>query len=176
VIKILDNPKTQLYIQLKEFIKSKDFTWFWHENSTFESNVIDGHTNIPFYAHTFLERAELDTNKNCFPVVKSQLAETASTVFQEILNFNGIEYSCFLRMGSNCVHPFKKILKTSPHLDHPRVEHKNILIYLNNSDGDTVVENQKSSPKEDKVIIFNGLHYHYTPSTERRIVLIATFI
>ena len=176
MIEVLKNPQTQLYTQLKEFIKSNDFTWFWHENSTFESTKIDGNDNIPFYAHTFLERAELDTNKNCFPVVKSQLTETASAVFQEILNFNNIEYSCFLRMGTNCVHPFKKILKTIPHVDHHYVKHKNILIYLDNSDGDTIVENKSSSPKEDKVIIFSGSHYHITPTEKRRIVLVATFM
>ena len=49
-------------------------------------------------------------------------------------------------------------------------------VYLNDTDGDTVVESQRTSPEDDKAIVFQGEHYHYTPSTERRIVLVATFI
>ena len=176
MIQLLDNPKTETYFKLKNFIKGIEFPWFWHENSTFESSTLKGHSNIPFYSHTFLRRPDISLNKKRFPEVKSQLAETVSSVFQEILDFNSIQYSCFLRMGCNCVHPFKEVLKTSPHVDHPSIEHKNILVYLNDTDGDTVVEGQRTSPEDDKAIVFQGEHYHYTPSTERRIVLVATFI
>ena len=176
MIQLLDNPKTETYFILNIFIKGIEFPWFWHENSTFESSTLTGHSNIPFYSHTFLRRPDISLNKKRFPEVKSQLAETVSSVFQEILDFNSIQYSCFLRMGCNCVHPFKEVLKTSPHVDHQSIEHKNILVYLNDTDGDTVVEGQRTSPEDDRVIVFQGKHYHYTPSTERRIVLVATFI
>mgnify|MGYP001291081270 CR=1 FL=1 len=173
MIHILQNPKTETYQQLKTFILSRDFTWFWHDISTI-GYVEDGHDNVPFYCHTFLERPE--QTKSLYPLVKSQLIESASNVFQEILNYNKVNHNVFLRMSVNCVEPLSKQLKTVPHNDHEIVGHSNILIYLNNSDGDTIVEKQISKFKENKSILFQGEHYHITPSKKRRIVMVATFI
>ena len=54
--------------------------------------------------------------------------------------------------------------------------HKNMLIYLNDSDGDTVCGNDRYSPKEDAIIEFEGEHYHYLPSKDKRVVLVVTYI
>ena len=173
MIKVLHNPRSESYKQLKDFILSREFTWYWHDQSTL-GGVLNGHVNIPFYAHTFLERPE-NTN-GLYPLPKSQLVENASLVFQEILKHNKVNYNCFLRMSVNCVESFSQKVKTGPHYDHDYIEHSNILIYLNDSDGDTIVEGERSIFKEDKSILFQGEHYHITPSKKRRIVMVATFI
>lgn len=82
----------------------------------------------------------------------------------------------------------------SPHVDFP-VAHKVALIYLNNSDGDTILYNEKFdiaftnkldsqqyfeqkldgkvtemervAPEENKMILFDGLHYHSSSSPVR---------
>lgn len=173
MLEVVQNPKTQSYQQLKSFVFSSEFTWFWFENSTPHYKETKDHIDIPFYAHTVLERPEL--NEYQIPLVKSALYQNVIPILKEIFDFNQIKYNCFLRIGFNCVHPMSKVYKTVPHLDHHTIKHKNILIYLNESDGDTIVESKTSSPREDKVIIFSGNHYHITPTKNRRIVLVATF-
>ena len=174
MLEVIRNPKTESYQQLKLFTLSSEFTWFWFNQSTPDYKEEGGHVDVPFYAHTVLERPEL--NDFNIPVVKSAICENVILVLKEILDYNLIEYNCFLRSGFNCVQPLDAVYKTIPHLDHSKIKHKNILIYLNESDGDTIVGQKASSPKEDKVILFSGSHYHITPSKNRRIVLVATFI
>ena len=48
MLKILKNPVTNNYVDLKEFILSNDFVWRY-----------DTSTGMPFYGHTFLERPEV---------------------------------------------------------------------------------------------------------------------
>ena len=73
------------------------------------------------------------------------------------------------------VHPRNGIQLSEPHLDH-NFPHYNLLVYLTNSGGETFVENEVYSPKEDDVIIFTGKHYMKRPSDDRRVVLIATIL
>jgi hypothetical protein len=84
------------------------------------------------------------------------------------------------------------------HIDYER-EHNTALIYFNDSDGDTIIYNEKYNPllredsmiygnkikdkltikeritpKENRMVIFNGFHYHtgtLPVSTARRVVL-----
>ena len=172
MIKVLHNPTSGSYNQLKQFILSRDFAWYWHSVSSFDCEK-SGYVNIPFYAHTFLQKPECDEGLYSSP--KSQLVNTASNVFQEILKHNKVRYNYFLRMGVNCVEPLPQRVKSVPHKDH-MFDHSNILIYLNDSDGDTFVEGEKSKFKEDKAILFQGEHYHMTPSKKRRMVMVATFV
>ena len=68
--------------------------------------------------------------------------------------------------------------KTSPpHIDHREgFEHKNMIIYLSDAVGDTIVGEHSPSPQEDDIIIFGGeKHFHYFPSETRRVVLVMTY-
>ena len=47
MLKVLKNPVTSNYTELKNFILSNDFIWRY-----------DTSTGMPFYGHTFLERPE----------------------------------------------------------------------------------------------------------------------
>ena len=47
MLKVLKNPVTSNYTDLKKFILSNDFVWRY-----------DTSTGMPFYGHTFLERPE----------------------------------------------------------------------------------------------------------------------
>ena len=68
-----------------------------------------------------------------------------------------------------------EFISTKEHL--PPLFLENLLIYLTNAGGKTVVGDEYHDPREDDVITFGGdEHYHYTPEKERRIVIVATFI
>ena len=106
----------------------------------------------------------------------------------------------------NCIFRIRLGMTTAnvPHVDHPHVDHKfphmTGLIYLNDSDGPTILYNEfydpesalepdmycktvlnnevtikeKNIPKENSMIWFNGLNYHSSSlptTTSRRIVL-----
>ena len=58
-------------------------------------------------------------------------------------------------------------------IDHT-FPHFNFIVYLTNSGGNTIVEEDTHEPIEDQPIIFTGWHYMQLPKKERRIVLVAT--
>ena len=176
-IEQLNNPKTKTYLEFKQHVLSGMFEWYWFESVDNENTPKydkEKYTNISFYSHGFLMRPN---NHLKYPFSTSQYTETASTIFQEILKYNGVHINSFLRIGANCVHPQPNsgVVSSIPHFDHS-FPHKNVLIYLTDAGGDTYVMDKSHSPVEDDVILFEGEHYMQTPLEKRRIVLVATFV
>jgi hypothetical protein len=175
MIKVLHNPKSEEYLSFKEFILSNKMKWVYIPHTT--ESEMDGHTNIGMYAHGLLVAPE-KTKLQVPEVVDTAMFNAASVICYNTLLENDIIVNSFLRMSINCVHPLSKVVKSVPHRDHEDIkEHNNLLIYLTNSGGKTVVGDEYHDPQEDDVITFGGYeHYHYTPEKERRIVIVATFI
>ena len=179
MIDILENPKTDLYLELKKKVTSNEFPWFWyHESIGKDAYGIgakkDGRYNTSFYSHIFVQRPEVTPSSICFPV--SEYSGMVSECIVQILNHNNIKVNAFLRINANAVHPTEKVHNTTSHVDH-NFEHKNVIVYLTSAGGPTIVENEIHDPKEDDVITFGGKFHHFqTPKTERRVVLVATFI
>lgn len=172
----LNNLKTKEYYELKQAVDSKMFPWFYQVNST--TDCVEGYDNIPFYGHSFLTRPEPEV-KRYFPVSNSDQFDFVSNLIVQILDFNNIKLNCFFRINANATHPSNLNKLTVPHYDHPW-QHNNLLIYLNDAGGETVVfgengEKEEYHPKEDDVIMFSGLHCHRPPKENRRLVLVATF-
>lgn len=169
MINKLKNPKTKFYEEIKQIILSGDFTWNYYPSTTL------GKDNISFLSHSFLGRPEGTITK--FPMVNSNYTDFVCQGLLEILSFNGIEVSTFFRVNANSVDPRGKPEYTFPHVDHS-YQHSNILVYLTNSGGKTIVDDSEYDPKEDDVIMFDGNleHYMETPLTERRVVIVATFL
>ena len=168
MIQKLDNPLTSDYIDLKNFILSIDFPWFRLPNTTL--NIKDD--GISFFTHTFLERPEANIG---YSRANSPYIDGCLKVLHQIVSYNDVEFNYFIRASVNLVSPCSTVKRTVEHCDH-QFPHKNILIYLSESDGDTVVDGENFSPQEDCGIIFTGKHYHYTPTDKERIVLVGTFI
>ena len=168
MIQKLDNPLTSDYIDLKNFILSIDFPWFRLPNTTL--NIKDD--GISFFTHTFLERPEANIG---YSRANSPYIDGCLKVLHQIVSYNDVEFNYFIRASVNLVSPCPTVKRTVEHCDH-QFPHKNILIYLSETDGDTVVNGENFSPQEDCGIIFTGKHYHYTPTDKDRIVLVGTFI
>ena len=162
MIQVLKNPKTNHYREFKSTVLSKEFPWRYNVS-----------TNMDFYSHVFLQRPELNgytephskwTNQNCI-------------VMGEIVDYNGLYKDIpyfFLRANANATHPDSGRQYSDPHVDHPNTPHSNLIVYLTDADGDTIVENDRYSPKEDDVVLFTGQHYMQRPSKGRRVILIST--
>ena len=115
MLKVLKNPVTSNYVDLKQFILSNDFVWRY-----------DTSTGMPFYGHTFLERPE----ETGFSEPLSELVNLNLTVLKEIIDFNNLfDRYFFLRSNVNCVHPDNDKQFSEPHIDHD-FPHFNLLVYL----------------------------------------------
>lgn len=178
----LKNPKSPLYEDTKKFVLSNSFPWYWNHSSTptLSRLKIKNHQDSTHFSHEFLRRPDVDDVEAKFPIILSDHAVKVSKVLEEILRANDIKVNCFIRICANCVFPTKKSINTIPHVDH-NFPHNNIIVYLTNAGGSTVVQGEESEPIEDGAILFKGeLHYLKTPKqteiSTRRVVLVATFI
>ena len=169
MIKILQNPKTEEYKRLKQHILSNNFPWYYKKQTTNKTRI--GNTNISFFSHLILSRPE----ENGYSVSFSGLTDDISSFILKSLKENNINLITFLRINVNLVYPHSTVVNTVPHIDHP-YKHKNLLIYLTDAGGKTIVEGEEHDPQEDDMIVFQGEHYHQTPERKLRVVIVATFI
>ena len=158
MIKVLENPITSNYLELKDLVLSSEFPWLYSFS-----------TKMPFYSHVFLDRPENAKFSN----PQSELLGLNLKVLDEIIQHNNLfDRYFFLRSNANCVHADTGEQFSEPHIDH-RFPHFNLLVYLS-GDGETIVEGEKFFPQADNAILFTGEHYMKRPSTGRRVVLIST--
>lgn len=177
-LKEIQNPLTENYLYLKQYILSDQFTWKWCQSST-NGPGASGYTNVPFYGHCILERPNHSREAPLYSRVRSDLIDVASNVIKEIFLYNQIDINCVFRINANCIHRVDSN-QSVPHIDHD-FPHKNFLIYLNTCAGDTLVYDNDDkvfsfTPKEDSVILFDGCHSAGQPEIgERRVVFVATY-
>ena len=179
----LKNPKTEDYLTFKKEVLSNTFPWYWNENSV-DVDILKEKgelKKIPFLGHSILKRPCDPGDYRIYPNPNSSFSDLSNIILNQIFYINGINFNCVLRINLNLTIPVLGIESTKPHIDH-EFPHKNMLIYLNKSDGDTIlcddnnVKNDNFTPKEDSIILFEGRHYHNLPKEGRRVVLICTFI
>jgi len=184
MIRKLKNPKSPLYYHLKDFIKSSHFPWAYSEKSTPMDSETDEYQDFSFYNHRFIERPRFGSlgARYLYPEVCSQLTDKFYPLLEEIFYENRLSVGSILRFSANCQHPIPEDDRHSiPHYDH-QFPHKNLLIYLTDAGGDTLLFDDDRniehvhSPKEDDIIMFEGLHAYRAPKNKRRIVLVTTFI
>ena len=119
-------------------------------------------------------------NTNYIPKPTSHLYHLVMKIIYRFCFEKNIDFQMVCRSAINYSHP-RDGLFYLPHTDHD-YEHKNILIYLNDSDGDTVfwnnerVEIKRVSPKKGRIVIFDGNIMHSTdaPKEKERLVLVTT--
>lgn len=158
----MKNPLTDNYLSLKSLVLSSNFPWYFCRNAD---------DDFDFHGHSFIERPESGLR---LPVIKSNDFDLCYTVFMEILEYNEVSVNTFYRMGANAVSPSSG-RNPVEHVDH-EFPHKNLLVYLTDAGGATIVEGKRYDPQEDSVLLFTGRHYHEFPKERRRVVLVATFI
>ena len=172
-IRVLRNPKTDSYLQLKDQVLSMKFPWFYRSTNT--SKGWGPYDNFGFYFHNMLVRPiPIDP----YPRQNSDYLDLTVHVIKEIFDFNNIKFETFLRICVNAVHPTQSRSLSVPHKDHDNLPHKNLLVYLTDCDGgETRVEGDEFFAKEDDIITWDSQNHNYRPpSTQRRIVLVATYL
>jgi hypothetical protein len=175
MLRTLVNSKTEEYQAFKKLVLSTDYFWKYFGDATNGLPVPEGFAPIIVYYTDLLFRPDAAHDLKGYPLPMSPHVDSAAKIIREILEENNVKLNCILRIATNCVNAVEEVVKSPPHVDH-FFDHKNFIIYLNDSSGDTFVEGERSTFKEDKAIFFSGEHYHETPVKGRRIVLVATFI
>ena len=170
MINRLKNPRFYSYQQMKELFTGPNLSWSYSQDLQFEQPP-EGHQRMPFMSHNILIRPE----HIGYPTKASPYFNMVCFALTEILEFNDIKIKGLYRINANLTFPTAPLLPSIPHVDHD-FPHENILVYLNNTGGDTVVNGEHYSPNEDDVITFGGeKHYMYPPDTGGRIVIVATY-
>ena len=165
---------------VKEYILGGNFPWYWHPFSTEWDNV-------PFMAHILVGRTENRTPEE--PLYNSRNAPFFVDIVKRFAKKHKLKVNEILRGCLNQVVPKSFIPKgathtlehTKSHVDHDFPHHQ-IIMYLNKSDGDTIIElpNKKIKrikPEPFKMVCFKEYsHYYYFPKkTDRRVVGVITF-
>jgi hypothetical protein len=169
----IKNLKSDNYLTLKDQVLSSDFPWFFMKTTLQKNNT--EYKDSSYFCHAVVKPPG---NPNLYSTISSPYySDLCNVVLQEIKELNQIKINSVIRVCFNMTLPIGNIT-SPPHYDHD-FPHKNLLIYLNNSDGDTVVCEQKEerySPIEDDIILFEGLHHHEYPKINNRVVMVVTFI
>jgi len=198
-IKKLINPKNDLYYRLKEYVLSSNFLWSYNESAVNEVDIDESdkdrgkYTNIPVYGHTVIGRPQsydmnnplttIDRNDNLVSVVDDWVTygDYVQPFLYDLLCANPNREEChvksILRINFNATHTDVPG-RVFPHLDHNRLPHKNMLVYLTDADGSTIVGDELHDPEEDDIIVFDSSvkHCHDAPKNKRRVVMVMTFI
>ena len=99
------------------------------------------------------------------------------SLLTNILKKHNLKAKKIFRIALNITFNNGYINEVPFHLDH-NYPHKQLLLYCNDSTGDTIIPyfNKSITPKENKAIIFDGIeHKHYFPDKGVRIVCVFTF-
>jgi len=183
-----------IFDEIKARIFAKEFPWYFVASTAYghdSSNLLDSYS---FY-HTVINAGKRDSflaDSLAFPILEalSKTIEIDDTIEKHI-ELIRIRIGLITKKHAPIVH--------GPHIDKD-LEHKSALIYLNNSDGDTLFYNEyynpnynmtsdeyyknvlnkkvtiktRITPKENSLVWFDGFQYHSSSSptiVPRRVVI-----
>lgn len=179
---------TSLFTKIKNIVEADSFPWYYANTTAYNNNDRYGTLYNGSFGHIALNNGK----KN------SEVADALEDYFLCMTDTMGIKVNFMhrIRIGMIPVCPIYNV--NPPHIDFP-FPHKVGLLYLNESDGDTVIYNEKYdsqygseiyyydeilkknltvresiTPEENKLAIFDGLCYHSSSTpvwTKRRIVV-----
>ena len=174
----LETPDTGDYASLKELILGPHFGWSHNAKATPFTEKVKGHSDLSFYSHAFLHGPS--NRHGLYSKANSEYLPYVETVVGQIFEINKIKAHCVYRINANAVHPVEGNILTVPHTDH-EFPHRNLLIYLTNVGGDTIVfddagKKHHFTPVEDDIVTFEGLHCMVPPKKGRRVVIVVTYL
>lgn len=192
IIEIEDFLPKSIFNYLKTEIISDYFPWNYNEDVTnskdYDTNsVVTLEYNNQGFSHKLYDlKYNFKSNYffNFFPIF---------LLLQEKFNIESYNNLIRMRLGllQNLIKPIE-YRYNCPHVDYDE-NHFVTLYYFNDSDGDSIIFNEKLrdnmednnftikksiTPKENKLVVFNGNHYHASSNptkSNKRIVLTINF-
>jgi len=188
VIKVIDNI---INVQEQENIKNKflgddNMNWFFQNDVSLKNNL---RQQRPGFCHHFYRNNKI--NSDVYFLIEQIVTNTVKKLkWKNYTIDNLIEARSFLQLPLN-----KDFIGTgvdTPHLDRT-TPHTVFLYYVNNSDGHTIIYNYKSKnkddipyaedvkilkkvkPKQGRVVVFDGLHWHTAEQPTKDVRCIINF-
>tara|TARA_R110000803_G_scaffold200081_1_gene264307 strand:+ start:1105 stop:1689 length:585 start_codon:yes stop_codon:yes gene_type:complete len=166
----------------KEIVENGNFPWYLISNKTVHNdhNIIKNNKVIEYLQlnHILKQEYEKDSNSSYYRLLEEKIPY--------ILNKLGLKNIEIIRAKLNLQTQFtnnKPYLHNTPHRDANYI-HNVLILYLNDSDGDTIIFDDNSkikkriTPKKNRVVIFKGINYHAGCNpykSKKRIVLNINF-
>ena len=176
----LETQDTPEYSDFKKLVMSANFGWSYNSMATGYSKYVagNGYSDLAFYSHSFLHGPS--PSHGLYSKVNSEHIDLAEIFLDQIFSLNNLKVEVVYRINANAVHAVESNILTVPHNDH-EFPHKNMLIYLTNTGGDTIVFDEGGkkhhfTPVEDDIVVFEGLHCMVPPKSGRRVVLVAPYL
>ena len=147
---------------------NNDFPWFYIEDVTAAGDFDNQHR--AGFGHQYVELDDDDISE-----IKSLYHHLFTPMLSKACQYLKIPEAEIIQGRSFLQLPLKNIdtsIVDSPHIDlDPGDEHTVVLYYVNDSDGDTIIynereesstytEKQRVTPKQGRVVIFDGRQYH----------------
>ena len=126
---------------IKNNILETNFPWYYHQAATTKE--------CPVYTHTLIHRYNINKEK---PVINSNVFSFFEKIVLRFCKKHSIKIKAFTRATLNSI-SFNKMKKGVAHVDHD-FKHKVIMVYLNNTDGETIIYNKKFDNKN--TLIFSN--------------------
>lgn len=180
---------------LESFLTSQDFPWFF-SGKTITGKKEEFLPNTYKSNQSIMEDYMKDGNQFTHLLYfddrpQSDFFDQVKKIFDIFCEKHNINKKSIIRSKINLVESQKDSFVYPAHVDLP-YEHNVFIYYVNDSDGDTIVFNEKFgkdkislskkekiSPKAGRAIMFNGLNYHSPMSpveSDYRIVINIAFI
>ncbi len=181
---------TFAYTLKEQLLSTNQFKWDWVEHTGYV-HVDNGDWDFSWSHFVFRDDQILSELYPFLMPIVLNIGDSIGVAVQQILR---IRIGCITKTPVPIVH--------SPHIDNG-VPHYTALLYLNDSDGDTIIYNERypftkdclnhdeyaknlkftelerHSPEFNKVVVFDGAHYHSSSSptvSNRRIVVTMNFL
>jgi hypothetical protein len=141
--KVIDN-----FLDNKDFrfvydqITGNEFPWFFQKESVISNN--DNDITDSFFTHVFFKNNEVNSN------------------YYEHFKFiiDAIGARALIRFKANCYPPTEEIKIHMPHTDH-EFEHNGFLLYVNDNDGYTILEDgTKIESVANRALFFDASRPH----------------
>ena len=178
--------REDLFKELKDEICSDGFPWFYSGTTLGSKTEADDKFNYSFFHNAFFHDDGY-----------SKIGRKLEYAILDTLKYMNTPITKLLRIRLGLITVTENTVTHTPHIDYP-FEHKTGLLYINDSDGDTIlyqnrydvnmdktdydykIRNEQKetittfTPEENKLVLFDGLLYHSSSSpttTDRRIVV-----
>lgn len=173
MLKIFDDiiPKTTQN-RIETIINGADFSWYIKENSVYAPGC-----NIPSFFNMCKTIGYVKTVYSDGNIYDSRMLPWCLQILDSILDKEQINLTELLRIQINLLyqnvdHSYKEGMWTTAHVDQD-FDHNVLLYYVNETDGDTFLFNEKRDdtfseftikdtvkPQKGRAILFDGKYYH----------------
>ena len=177
---------------IQEICRGTGFPWFYFDTSNYNPNLSlnnlskqeleiynnrSNYFDAPQFGHLILDEGIVNSNY--------------ISLLTPLLSAIPFQIEQLLKIKFNMKHPRNNVNFGVPHTDLKLKSFMTAIYYVNDCDGDTVIFNQKKyneyepltvkqsvSPKQGRLVIFDGLRYHSAgnPSLRERTVININFI